>query len=70
MKKAAAVRPAIERLKVDAPDGPPLLGILLDEPTMRCLALGQCNSRAEVAARKVIADFDKHTLAIEKEASG
>ncbi len=60
MKKAAAPRePAIERLKRDAPEGPPFLGILVDEATMRCLAAGVVNSRAEVAAKRVIADFDR-----------
>lgn len=57
--KSKPVAPtALDRLRESAPDGPPFLGILLDEPSMRALAHGVVNSRAEVAARKVIADFD------------
>ncbi len=48
---------ALERLKQTAPDGPPFLGLMLDLPTIHCLALGQCNARAEVAARKALADY-------------
>lgn len=57
MKKAAIV-PALERLKVDAPDGPPFLGLMLDEATVRCLAAGVVNSRAEVAAKRALAVLD------------
>lgn len=51
--------PALERLKADAPDGPPFVGLLLDEATVRCLAEGVVNSRAEVAARKALASLDR-----------
>ena len=43
-KPKVEVRPAVERLRETAPDGPPFLGILLDLPTMQMLALGQVNS--------------------------
>ena len=46
---------AAERLKEHAPDAPPFLGLMLDEPTVRCLAAGQVNARAEVAARNTLA---------------
>lgn len=49
---------AIDRLRETAPDGPAFLGVLLDEQSMRCLAAGVVNSRAEVAARKVLAVFE------------
>lgn len=59
MRKVTTVPvPAIERLQSDAPDGPPFLGLMLDEATVRCLAEGVVNSRAEVAARKALAALD------------
>lgn len=58
MRKVTIV-PALERLKADAPDGPPFVGLLLDEATVRCLAEGVVNSRAEVAARKALASLDR-----------
>lgn len=57
---------ALERLREKVPDGPPFLGILLDEASMRCLAAGVVNARAEVAANKVLADFEAYTLQVEK----
>lgn len=60
MKKTTTTPPpALERLKAHAPDGPPFLGLLLDEATVRCLAEGVVNSRAEVAAKKAIAALDQ-----------
>lgn len=53
-----AKTPAIDRLKSDAPDGPPFLVLILDEPTVRRLAEGVVNARAEVAARQSIASLD------------
>lgn len=53
------IEPALARLKKDAPHGPPFLGLMLDEATVRCLAEGVVNSRAEVAARKALASLDR-----------
>jgi hypothetical protein len=57
-KPAKPVTTALERLKRDAPDGPPFIGLLLDEQTVRRLAAGAVNSRAEVAARRALESFD------------
>lgn len=60
--KASANLPesALTRLQKDAPEGPPFLGLLLDEATVRCLALGVVNSRAEVAARRALDALTVH----------
>lgn len=47
-------RTALARLQEAAPDGPPYLGLMLDRPTVECLAAGQVNSRAEVAAKRAL----------------
>lgn len=49
---------AVERLRETAPDGPPFLGLMLDLPTVQCLALGQVNARAEVAAKQALASYE------------
>ena len=53
---------ALDRLRRDAPDGPPFLVLLLDVPTVRCLAAGVVNARAEVAARRLVDQLDAGTL--------
>lgn len=58
-KTASTLAPALERLKAHAQDGPPFLGLMLDEATVRCLAAGVVNSRAEVAAKKALATLDQ-----------
>ena len=52
----------LDRLKRDAPDGPPYLALILDEPTVRALALGVVNARAEVAARTLVDALEAGTL--------
>lgn len=54
----AAPNPALDRLRETAPDGPPFLGLLLDEATVRCLAAGVVNARAEVAAQQAVTRFE------------
>lgn len=68
MRKSATaiVAPAIDRLRVSAPDGPPFLGLILDEATVRCLAGGAVNARAEVEARRVLKVFESLTACVEK----
>ena len=53
---------ALDRLKTHAVEGPPFLGLMLDEPTVRCLALGVVNARAQVAAAALVKALDAHTL--------
>ncbi len=53
-----AREPALNRLRQDAPEGPPFIGLMLDEATVRCLALGVVNARAEVAAQRAIVNIE------------
>lgn len=45
-----------------AEDGPPFIGLIFDEPTVRCLDAGVVNARAQVAAHEALAADDAPTM--------
>jgi hypothetical protein len=54
--------PARPRITEMAPGGPPYVGFLCDLQTLQCLAAGVVNSRAEVNAKRALADYEAAIL--------
>ena len=50
------------RLRETAVEGPPFCGLMLDLPTIQCLAEGVVNARAEVSAKKFLEEYELNIL--------